>query len=113
MIPGDDLEPIITTNAIEESHLWGLLIDCKQKYPGLSDPVIMGYLIKRLSEMISEKKIGIYSYEAGRVYNTSEEYQVLQKHDALAVVNDARNWVCPDAEITIHHALWMCEEGFQ
>ena len=55
MIPGDDLESIITTNAVEESHLWGILIDCQQKYPGLSDAEIIGHLIKRLSDLIAEK----------------------------------------------------------
>ncbi len=112
MAPSGNIDYIIMTNANEESLFWEVLSEYRQEYPSLSESEALSRLIKRLSELVSERKVGIYSRDGRRSYISSEEYQDLEISDALAVINEKRNWFLPEqATATVYH-LWAQDESY-
>jgi len=92
--------------------LWELLYDYKKEYPNLSSPEALNNLKARLIELVSEGKVGIYSMEAGRNYESSEEYQNLTVAEALAVINEDRNWDVTTADSEFLKCLYARDRNY-
>lgn len=112
MAPSGDIDYIIMTNANEEAFFGELLLEYRQEYPDLSESEALSRLIKRLSELVSERKVGIYSVEGSRAYISSEQYQDLEIGDALAVINETRNWFHPETATDTAYHLWAQDESY-
>ena len=112
MTPSGNIDYIVMTNANEESPLWELLLEYKQEYPGLSDSEALSQLMQRISELVSERKVGIYRADVGRQYDSPKEYQDLSINDALAVIKEKRNWQIPEMAITVLHYLYAQDKNY-
>lgn len=112
MAPIVDIDYIIMTNANEDSRLWELLYDYKKDHPNLSSSEALNNLKARLTELVSEGKVGIYSMESGRSYESSEEYQDLTVAEALAVINEDRNWDVATADSEILKCLYARDRNY-
>ena len=107
-----DIDYIIMTNANEDSWLWELLYEYKNEYPNLSASVALSNLKVRLSELVSEGKVGIYRMEAGRSYESPEQYQDLAVPEALAVINKEGSWCVPANDTLILNCLWARDKSY-
>lgn len=112
MAPIVDIDYIIMTNANEDSRLWELLYDYKKEYANLSSSEALNNLKARLTELVSEGKVGIYSMESGRSYESSEEYQDLTVAEALAVINEDRNWDVTTTDSEILKCLYARDRNY-
>lgn len=102
-----DIDFLIMSNAFDESRLAEVLADCCQQFPELGESTAQQLLMKRLSELVSEGKVGIYEVEIGRRYRSSSEYRDLSTGEALAVIQSAMHWGwAPDDEASVMHYLF-------
>ena len=112
MAPIGDIDYIIMTNANEEAFLWELLDDYRKDYPGLSAPEALSKLKARLAELVLEGKVGIYNAEAGRSYESADEYKDLKRPEALAAISDDSNWGVPTNDTETLNYLWARDESY-
>lgn len=112
MAPTGDIDYIIMTNAHEDSSLWELLVDYEKEYPGVSAPEALNNLKSRLTELVSDGKVGVYSMEAGRSYESPKEYQDLKMPEALAVINEDRNWDVAAVDRGVRNCLYAQDNNF-
>ena len=102
-----DIDYVIMTNAHEESQLAEMLADYCQQYPGVGESEAQQLLKKRLSGLVSERKIGMYEVETGRTYRSSKEYRDLSTEEALAVILSSNNWGrAPNDVVRMTHHLF-------
>jgi hypothetical protein len=90
--PGEDLDGLIMTNAYEESRLAELLSDYCKEYPEAAESGARQVLMKRLSELVSMGKVGMYEAEIGRAYESGKDYRDLSPQEALAVISSPNGW---------------------
>jgi hypothetical protein len=100
------------TNAHEDSFLWEVLADYEKEYPGVSAPEALNNLKARLTELMSDGKVGVYSVEAGRSYESPEEYQDLKISEALAVINEDRNWDGTAVDTGVLYCLYARDNNY-
>jgi hypothetical protein len=112
MAPAGDIDYIIMTNAHEDSFLWEVLADYEKEYPGVSAPEALNKLKMRLTELVSDGKVGVYSVEAGRSYESPEEYQYLKISQALAVINEDGNWDVAATETEVLNCLYARDDNY-
>jgi hypothetical protein len=112
MPPRGDIDYIIMTNANEEALFWELLSEYRQEYPDLSESEAFGRLVKRLSELVAERKVGIYRVEGGRSYVSPEEYQDLTIDEAQSVLKEEKNWLLPQTATAAMYHLWAQDESY-
>lgn len=112
MVPSGDIDYIIMTNAHEDSSLWEVLADYEKEYPGVSAPETLNNLRARLTELVSDGRVGVYRVEAGRSYESPEEYQDLKISEALALINEDRNWDATAAETGVRNCLYARDNNY-
>lgn len=102
-----DIDYVIMTNAYEESRLAEVLADYCRQYPEVGKSEAQQLLMKRLSDLVIERKIGMYEAEIGRTYQSSKEYRDLSTEETLAVILMSSNWVwVPNDEARVMHYLF-------
>jgi hypothetical protein len=112
MAPTGDIDYIIMTNAHEDSFLWEVLADYEKEYPGVPATEALNNLKTRLTELVSDGKVGVYRVEAGRSYESPEEYQDLKISEALAVINEDRNWDVTATETGVRNCLYARDNNY-
>jgi hypothetical protein len=88
-----DIDYVIMTNAYEESQLAEVLSDYCRQHPNVGESEAQQLLLKRLSDLVREGKIGMYEVENGRTYQFGKEYRDLSTEETLAVILGRNNWV--------------------
>ena len=78
----------------------------------MSAPEALNNLKARLTELVSEGKVGVYSMEAGRSYESPEDYQDLKISEALAVINEDGNWDVPAADTGVLNCLYARDDNY-
>lgn len=102
-----DLDHPIMTNAFDESRLAEVLADYCNQHPELGESAAQQLLMKRLSDLVSEGKIGMYEVEIGRSYRSSKEYRDLSTEEALAVIQSGKHWGwAPNDDAKVTHYLF-------
>jgi hypothetical protein len=112
MPPTVDIDYIIMTNAHEDSFLWEVLADYEKEYPGVPSSEALNTLKARLIELVSDGKVGVYRVEAGRSYETPEEYHDLKISAALAVINEDPNWDVTATETGVRNCLYARDNNY-
>jgi len=111
--PRGDIDYILMANAQDESGLVEVINDYLQEYPHVGKPQAQELLVKRLSELVVEGKIGVYEFEHGRHYPSADDYRDLSTADALVLINNTENWNPKQIEkITLSHCLFQKDPNY-
>ena len=112
MIKQPDLDETIMINAHEESLLWELLSDFRKKHPKLSETVAQAKLKSRLSVLLKEQKVGMYSMELGKRIETPKDFPELNEEQAIAAIEDKQCWLVPNSASKVLIHLWAKDNEY-